>query len=270
VYQIVRVLLSACQHVGYNPRMQTTWWDVHQDLVWGGLVGVVATVVVGFIFWRLAEKPKRLRYRRVEIRSLLDARLLNAGTIAVTVGGHAIENAHLLSFQIVNAGKTDIGKDDLADERISMDLIMNSRIEQAGVGLTSAQFNRESVQITRLEHNRTYISFDFLNPGDWFEVQCVIWGRPERPQLHARVRGMAGDIQNVDVDPSRGYTILSKVVVSVVIFILFLFTVATKIWNGDRSVSFPFFLGALLSIIVMTVLTATGFERFLKSKNRDG
>lgn len=168
--------------------MDTTWWGDHQDLVWGALIGVLATIVVGWFFWKLTVKPRRLLVGPVEIRRLIDAAFESRGALSVNLDGQELADPHTLTFRVSNAGKADIRRDDLRGRLIRVVIPMTCRIYQAGVSATSPDLTSDHAQIQLCEHNVTDVWFDFLNPGEWFECQFITDPVPQTPVFEVSIR----------------------------------------------------------------------------------
>lgn len=175
---------------------ESMWITKHGDSLWSFLGGVLATGVLGYLFYRLAEKPKRLDTFPVTATSILAVPKAERSQLplAVTSHGNVVKDPNLVVVRVMNTGKEPVVRGDL--ERPIEFVFTGSESVFNTIRRSSPGFEAE---ITSLPSGNAGFRVDFfcLNGGEWFEVQSVTSGEPVFPKVSARYAGQTKPIRDL-------------------------------------------------------------------------
>jgi hypothetical protein len=161
------------------------WWDAHGETVWASLAAIVITAVISFIFYRKAEKPKRLGW---EVRS--KSRIINASgnqraNLNVVYRDQEVASPNIIVVRVGNVGKRAIPRADIP-EPIKITL-SDAKLLATEIVETSNPDIKASLGVSASDQNVIELEPELFNKGEWLEIQLVTDGRLDDPAIHARV-----------------------------------------------------------------------------------
>jgi hypothetical protein len=229
------------------------WWGEHGELVLGIVVGGIISAIVSWIYYRKAEKPKRLAY---EIRS--NSRMISTGrderkNLQVIHNGARVKNPNLTIVRVANIGKQDIVAEDFRNSPIKI------RFDSSLV-LTVTPSDQQNPRITgQLAEvpgsNAVGVMPDHLKSNEWFDVRIVSDGDPIEPKIEARVVGETHPIMATDVVLRQRRSIVTTTI-SAIIAALAIGYVADAVLRGSSEALLSR-LDSLLAIVALLAAVAT-------------
>jgi hypothetical protein len=159
-----------------------SWWTQHGDVFWGAVVGAAITLLVGFIFWKLAEKPARLDWCIEEKTPILNPSVAGVASatgfsnLRVMYGDEEVSDPYFVRIRILNTGKVSLNGGDFKQP---------IRIDFGGLSFLSSVLTPSAEGMiltidTDGEQHRYYaVSTDLLKPGESLSLRFIVDGNPE-------------------------------------------------------------------------------------------
>jgi hypothetical protein len=229
------------------------WWGEHGELVLGIFVGGIISAIVSWIYYRKAEKPKRLAY---EIRS--NSRMISTDrderqNLQVIYNGARVKNPNLTVVRVANIGKQDIVAEDFRNSPIKI------RFDSSLV-LSATPSDQQNPRITgQLAEipgsNAVGVMPDHLKSNEWFDIRIVTDGDPIEPEIEARVVGETHPVMATDVVLRQRRSIVTTTI-SAVIAAFAIGYIADGVLRGNSEALFSR-LDALLAIVALLTAVAT-------------
>lgn len=174
----------------------TTWWAQHGEAVLTTIIGSVITLVVALaVYWR--QKP----IKRLASWIVVDVPLLTLSNLDVRVysGDDLLQKPRVLVFRIQNTGREAIKADDFEGAiRIAMTArkVVNATTVNASDQLVpKVMLNQGTLDEDKPDVWTVEIDPLLLNPGEWFEVRCLVEGPVKSCVPNCRIAGMSGPFE---------------------------------------------------------------------------
>jgi hypothetical protein len=172
----------------------TLFWEQHSETVWATLAAIVVTLVITWIFYRKAEKPKRLGYAVISKNEIIRAGDDERENLQVVYAGAEVKSPNITVVRIGNVGKQAIVDDDFRGDPVKIDfgdaIILSTTLtnqQNSGVSIHGMELSEESaVGVTPV----------FLNSGEWFDLRFVTDGDLVNPKVTARFIGETTSIMS--------------------------------------------------------------------------
>jgi hypothetical protein len=173
-------------------------WTAHGEAVITLIVGAVIGWIINWVFFRKAEKPKRLAYELRSMSRMVSATGEERQRLQVIYNDAEVENPNLTIVRLGNIGKQDIIRDDFRGHPIQIDF-GNSVILSA---TCSDRQNPEiSIEFASIPgRNAVGVTPDLLKPAEWFDLKVVTDGRLIEPRMTARIVGDKLGLKRGDLD----------------------------------------------------------------------
>lgn len=229
------------------------WWGEHGELVLGIVVGGIISAIVSWIYYRKAEKPKRLAY---EIRS--NSRMISTDrderkNLQVIYNGARVRNPNLTVVRVANIGKQDIVAEDFRNSPIKIRFDSSLVLS---VTPSDQQNPRITGQLAEIPgSNAVGVMPDHLKSNEWFDVRIVTDGDPIEPEIEARVVGETHPIMATDVVLRQRRSIVTTTI-SAVIAAFAIGYIADGVLRGNSEALLSR-LDSLLTIVALLAAVAT-------------
>lgn len=229
------------------------WWGEHGELVLGIVVGGIISAIVSWIYYRKAEKPKRLAY---EIRS--NSRMISTDrderkNLQVIYNGARVKNPNLTVVRVANIGKQDIVAEDFRNSPIKIRFDSSLVLS---VTPSDQQNPRITGQLAEIPgSNAVGVMPDHLKSNEWFDVRIVTDGDPIEPEIEARVVGETHPIMATDVVLCQRRSIVTTTI-SAVIAAFAIGYIADGVLRGNSEALLSR-LDSLLTIVALLAAVAT-------------
>lgn len=229
------------------------WWGEHGELVLGIVVGGIISAIVSWIYYRKAEKPKRLAY---EIRS--NSRMISTDrderkNLQVIYNGARVKNPNLTVVRVANIGKQDIVAEDFRNSPIKIRFDSSLVLS---VTPSDQQNPRITGQLAEIPgSNAVGVMPDHLKSNEWFDVRIVTDGDPIEPEIEARVVGETHPIMATDVVLRQRRSIVTTTI-SAVIAAFAIGYIADGVLRGNSEALLSR-LDSLLTIVALLAAVAT-------------
>ena len=229
------------------------WWGEHGELVLGIVVGGIISAIVSWIYYRKAEKPKRLAY---EIRS--NSRMISTDrderkNLQVIYNGARVKNPNLTVVRVANIGKQDIVAEDFRNSPIKIRFDSSLVLS---VTPSDQQNPRITGQLAEIPgSNAVGVMPDHLKSNEWFDVRIVTDGDPIEPEIEARVVGETHPIMATDVVLRQRRSIVTTTI-SAVIAAFAIGYIADGVLRGNSEALLSR-LDSLLAIVALLAAVAT-------------
>jgi hypothetical protein len=169
------------------------FWEQHAETVWailGGLIGgIIVTWIITWIFYRKAEKPKRLAYEVKSSNRIINAPGKQRKQLKVFYQDVKLDNPNIVVVRLGNLGRKPILSADLDSKPITIDY-GNSRVLASEVVQRSKRDLDEHVEIDPDQSNLVIIKPQLFRSREWFDLQCLTDGDLDAPSVSARFSGV--------------------------------------------------------------------------------
>jgi hypothetical protein len=170
------------------------FWQAHGETAWGALVGVIVTIIFGYLFYRLQERTKRASWEILSRNRIIRAGESQRKRLKVVYDSTEVENPNLTVIRLGNRGKDEIRAEDW-DPPISLDFspakIISYDIAKRSVPAIGGQFS--DVQDSRISFRPT-----LLNRHEWFDFHIVTDGELIDPRITGRIAGETHELGNIN------------------------------------------------------------------------
>lgn len=163
------------------------WWAEHWEFVLGIVIGGALGALINWIFYRKAEKPKRLAWEVMSANRIIHAEPNQRKRLKVVYEDQDVESPNIIVLRIGNGGKKEIVADDFP-EPIWVDFG-----EAKIIGIDTSARSNEKVAGKIVLDPSNFGRFGFtprlFNRDEWIEFQFVTDGPLVTPKLYARYAG---------------------------------------------------------------------------------
>jgi hypothetical protein len=178
----------------------TAWWAAHGETTWASIVSIIVTAVFGYIFYRRAEKPKRLGWGIMSKSRIINAGANERANLNVVYKNHEVANPNILVLRVGNIGKSAIPRSDLPEPiRI---ILHDAKLLATEVMSASNPAVKATLDISANDPNVVELEPELFNKGESLEVQLVTDGELSDPVVQARV----ADGEVVQVLPKNDFS----------------------------------------------------------------
>jgi hypothetical protein len=237
----------------------------------GLIIGVGSIIVsIGIALWQ--RRPKRVIYDVSANRRLITPTSYEtSGALHVKFADRTLKDPHLIVVRVANDGKAEIRPEDW---ETPFTLKMRSEIiDSAVVGTSSDGLN---AFIGVREPHEVRCSKMLLNTGEWFDIQMLVDGQEDVPDVSARIAG-------AKLTPGRFSTASAEKrpesyrwipwLLGLVLVIGVVAGVAYYLLSGPPTTSTPLLIGKSLSQVVPALQRANlhlGSQQFIPSSTPAG
>jgi hypothetical protein len=230
----------------------SAWWAAHGETVWASLAAIVITAVISFIFYRKAEKPKRLGWEVMSKSRIINASRNQRANLKVVYKDQEVASPNIVVLRIGSVGKGAIRASDLP-EPIKLEL-HDTKLLATEIVATSNPYVKADLRVSPDDPNLVELEPALFNSDQWLEVQLVTDGALSDPLVRAQV----ADGEVVEIVTKDDSTELMKSSTSVIVM------TAVIIVAGDFLLGQPA-PSTILSwaIWVLGLLTFAGYIVFI-------
>ncbi len=175
------------------------WIDRHGDAIWGGVVGVLATVVVGWIFYRLTVRPRRVDYLPTSAESILAVSQTDRQDLPIVISmsdGSIITDPNLVVIRVSNNGSREILKNEFVGY-LKIQFREANVVYSAIRRKSNEDLEVELVPAASEPPHSIAVEIGVFNKREWFEVQFITDGKVEYPSVTARYAGDIGKVRDL-------------------------------------------------------------------------
>ena len=158
-----------------------------------GIAGLVVALIIAYLQWR----PKRLDYLVTVDRDLAPG-VEGWPNASVRVGDQVLVQPRLLGLRFVNTGRVAIRKEDF-------EVPLTIKLGETVVTHRVVDFEPLNLRFfARPADDGRALTLDptLLNPGDWFEYELLLDGKPSSIIIDGRIAGVKAVRDVTDPDPS--------------------------------------------------------------------
>jgi len=153
-----------------------------------GVAGILATVVVGVVFYRLGRPRKELGYRVLSNTRVVSVQGEMDQLVQILYLGQPVRDVHLLVLQVVNSGNEPIVADDYqCNLNIGLGdgarVLTAELVESDPEGLTAWPVLAEAC-------DTVHVHPLLLNAGDWFKLKILVTGFSGLVRVNGRIVGV--------------------------------------------------------------------------------
>jgi len=237
------------------------WWAAHSEAVITLIVGAAIGAFVNWVFFRKAEKPKRLNWEVMSRNAIISADTEERGRLKVLYDGNPVNDPNIVIVRLGNTGKREILEADFPDP---------IRVDFGGASVLTIQDIDRSDPAVKARWSKDHanqsavlLKPELLNRGEWIEMKFVTDGELKNPDIDIRFAGQSAPA----ADLRRRRRIKSGILM---ILITITWIVTTAIfWSywvarlpDDRHAQVPTSLGLQGGVVLLTTIlfaVAIGF-----------
>ena len=169
-------------------------WEMLRDPVWQGIgavigvAGIVSTIILGVVLYRLQRRRKELGYRVLSQTRVVSVEAELAERVQVLYEGRLVSDVHLVVVEIVNWGNQPIVAQDY-EHPLGFHTGETSRILTAELTESEPDGLPASPTISQTRHTVTVDPL-LLNPGDTFKVRILVSDFGGTVEVATRIEGV--------------------------------------------------------------------------------
>jgi len=213
----------------------SAWWVAHGETAWASIISIIVTAAFGYLFYRRAEKPKRLGWGIMSKSRIINAGDNERANLNVVYKNQEVANPNIVVLRVGNLGKSAILRSDLPEPiRI---MLHDTKLVATEIVARSNPDVKASLDTSADDPNVVELDPELFNKGESLEVQLVTDGELSDPTVHARV----ADGEVVEVVPKNDFNehmnsnsawigVTAKVVLVINLFLELLGTSKTFQW----------------------------------------
>lgn len=238
----------------------TQWWSEHGETVWASIAALIIGLAIGYYFYRLTVRPKKVDWLPISASSILQIRAdqrPNFADLELTLGGQIISNPNLILLRIVNTGSLPVTQADF-DPPITFDF---ADVPVIRASIHDQVKKSSKVNLEKVTDSCYSLSLSSMNPGQWIDVQFITDTlETTYPIVMGEVIGR-GELHNVQLQDTSDYKVLNRVAWGLVAGIFVLAIVfgilggegAANLWPPFAWLLYLAFIGGILALIKVGV-----------------
>jgi hypothetical protein len=185
-----------------------SWVSLHGgEFLWGAIIGIAATLVIGLAIYWAQRQPKRLAWSLTADTALLAApHAPEAEALVVMYGGEVVTFPRSIALRIWNYGKVEISADD-GDYEIPLTVsISGPAVKGVSIADAKTAWIRDNTTLNTTSNKReTSVRPRALHRGDWIDLRAVVDGTEELiVEVDTQVKHQTHKIKFIEADLVTG------------------------------------------------------------------